>query len=305
MNYKEQIEKIAVAKQMPFKTPDGNWAVPRGWEQAYADDDDIEGTLDNDYFRKEHKIPVHYKRIADDGMGNSTFVDTTSDESNPDFYDWDHETQELTKWDDNQKIKNYSVSDNKRGRNLASKMTFDEYRNIDKDKLTELGYYQKSKPTLKEKLSPLKEVGNYMFPGAVLGGMAGLTAAQNPILNNQFAKGFKRIGAGIGIGAGITGALGARYLGFDNSEGIPTFENQKLDEAKKRFRDDYWDGELDNDFMKQYQTPIEKKAGVEYGFRVYDKANGNKYRAALKNDDRLFFEQYKKQINKKACEIFL
>jgi len=134
-DYKKEIEKIA--KQMPYKTPGGNWAIPRGWEEAYTDDDDKEaytddddkeGTWENDYYRKEYKIPSHYKRIADDGMGNSTFVDTMSDESNPDFYDWDHETTQLSKWNDKDKVRNYSLSDNEKGRELANIMKYKDLK---------------------------------------------------------------------------------------------------------------------------------------------------------------------------------
>lgn len=275
MNYKELIEKTA-GQQMPYKLPNGSWAIPKGWESADADNDDTEGTFDHDYFRKEHKIPAHYKRIADDGFGNSTFIDTKSDENNPDFYDWDHETTELTKWSDNDKIKRYSLSGNDKGRDIASKLTFDEYRNADKHKLMELGYYEK--PTLKEKLSPLKQVGDYMFPGAVMGGIAGMNAAAKPMNAGKFAKGLKHIAVGAGIGAGVTGALGTHYLGID------TGEKKRLEIAKTKLSDDYWDGAQDNDFIKQYKTTLEKKAGVEYGFRVYDKTNGEKYKEAIRNN---------------------
>ena len=82
----ESFEKVA--GRMPFTLANGDYATPMGYDPVDAKDDDIEGTWENDLYRKTEKIPMNYKRIGDSAIGDSIFVNTESDKNNPEYYEY-------------------------------------------------------------------------------------------------------------------------------------------------------------------------------------------------------------------------
>lgn len=239
------------AKQMPYLLPNGNYAAPRHWEPG-GDEDELE----QEYFRNEHKIPKNYKRIADDGLGNSTFVDVNSDKNNPDYYDWDHETTELTKWTDEDKLKAFKASDKEnevfnklKGFGVDSGYKIND---LTLDQMKSLGYTEPKKPNLLDKAKVIgKSVGDTFLPqtGATFGAMAGM-AYSNPDNLRQVAK---RGGLGMLVGAGIGTALGAGLSGLSGD--LKKLKNDNApNEFKNQLKDHYYDGLTDHDFLSQYKT---------------------------------------------------
>lgn len=247
MHYKGEIEKIA--KTMPFKSQDGSWAIPRTMDSPSDNqNDDIEGKWQNDYFRKEHKIPNHYKRIADDGMGNSTFVDTTSDPNNPDFYDWDHETVKLSKLSDDWKKRYYSTVDDKVGNNLlGNNLLPNKIKSLSKNDLKEYGYSGLDKQDIKNHIK--KSIKNIGIGGAI-GAGSGLSLLSD----------FKNIKKSK-MGAGIGGAIGVGVPAIAAIKSGLSLRSDKENKFKEQLKSSYYDSLFDREFTNQYNN---KEAYMDY-----------------------------------------
>lgn len=305
----DSFEKIA--KQMPYTLPSGEYAIPKGWYAGPEEEDSWE----RGYFRDEHKIPMNYKRIADDGFGNSTFVDVNSDKNNPDYYDWDHETTELTKWTDKDKVNAFTASDNghetykklkgygvKAGRDIDN-MSMDTYKS--------LGFTGSKEPSL---LSKAVKTGKGLYAshlpqaGGVLGALLA-TPANAQSLKEVGKKSGKGLLVGAAIGTGL--AAGVNAWAGDYKKRPKTDE---LKQFKDKLKEQYYNGLDEDEFISQYKSAssiveesFEKIAGVEYGFRAYNDPDGKLSKAlsdASLNDDWNAEDSIRNQLKSKGSHDY-
>ena len=257
----DSFEKIA--KQMPYLLSNGDYATPRGWESKREEDE-----FDQEYFRVDHKIPKNYKRIADDGYGNSTFVDVNSDKNNPDYYDWDHETTQLTKWDDKEKQDAFTLPDkeNEVYNKLKNSgiISGRDINNMSVDQLKSFGYIEKEKPKFLDKAKKVAK-GIYNSPitqaGAAFGSLGGMTLSDPNNLRQVAKKGGLGLLAGAALGAAVTGGINAwagdyRKLNADNTK-------DEIDKFKYKLRTDYYDGVSNQEFKDQYKIACDIISDIE------------------------------------------
>ena len=253
--YREMIYKEA--KSYPKFLPDGSYATPRGWMPGGEYEDE-------EYYRDEHKIPKHLKLIADNGWGDSTFVDTRN-KKNPTYYDWDHETTELTKHSPKKVEEMFSTEDRyKDSFDKLKSMGLNKRKDIDSitdDQLKELGY-DIAKLNHEEKVKLLKKNIKSNAKGAGYGAFGGFMLAGHLSQNvTDTPRYFKRLGKGMLAGAGV--GLGLSAL-LNRGETIDNHKRE-LDEFKDRLIYSIYDDEDNKEFINQYKTATYKQAGFEDG----------------------------------------
>lgn len=250
----ESFEKIA--ERMPYTTPNGNYAAPRGWRASFdSDNDDIEGTFENDFYRKEGEVPAHLKRIADTGY-SSLFVDTNSPKDSPLYHEFDHDSTALLEIDDNERENMFSTVQLNNNKNIESLKrkglnSREAINSLTPEQLKEFGY---TDPTFKDKAKSFGKVlktgaGAAFYPGMV-GAMMG--AGTTPY-NTSLAKMGRNSLIGAGIGAALGTGLNYAVDGFkmeDSSKG-------RQAKIKKSLHDDVSNDNINNDFLKQYKTASE------------------------------------------------
>lgn len=247
----DSFEKIA--ERMPFTLANGDYAIPRGWEAAYgADNDDVDGTWENDYYRKQENIPTNLKRIADNGAGDSMFVDTNSDKNNPLYHGYYHDAG-LYEVDDNYRDDMFSPIqlENKNFGSLKEKglNTTQGINGLTPDQLREFGY---AEPTFKDKAKSFgrmaKKSAKVMGAGALLG--AGLLGVDNP-------TSLKGAGKQALVGAGIGAGMGAGFNHLIGGFKMDDTAKARQEKVKRSLRNDLYDDSDNETFTKQYKTANE------------------------------------------------
>lgn len=247
----ESFEKIA--ERMPYTLPNGGYAIPKGYMPAEGvDNDDVEGTWENNYYRKEGEVPSHYKRIADAGNGDGLFVDTKSDKNNPDYYEYYGGAGLYGLADSlkNQLFSTEDVSENYNKLKAKGLNTRDSINALTADQLREIGY---TDPTFKDKA---KSVGRMIKSSAKAIGIPALLGAGLAVSNSS-AMTPKQLGKAALIGGGLGAIPGAAMQHLTGGFKLDDSAKARQRKLKSEMISNMYKDEENEDFLKQYKTASE------------------------------------------------
>ena len=244
----ESFEKVA--GRMPFTLANGDYAIPMGYNPVDAKDDDVEGTWQNDLYRKTEKIPMNYKRIGDNGVGGNLFVDTESDKNNPKYYEH-YNNFGLYGIDDNYRDELFTPAEleNKNFNALKTK-GLNNSKGIESLSEKELGEFGYKAPTIKDKAKSFGRMAKKtLWPvgaPALVGAGIGLTeaASMSP----------KGLGVGALAGAGVGAALGAGLHRMNGGFKLDDTAKIRQKKVKDSLMSDMYRDEANQEFLNQYKT---------------------------------------------------
>lgn len=247
----ESFEKVA--GRMPFTLANGDYAIPMGYDPVDAKDDDIEGTWQNDLYRKTEKIPMSYKRIGDNAIGDSIFVNTESDKNNPEYYEYCNDAG-LYEIDDDYRDELFTPAklENKNFNALKAKglNNPEGIESLSPDQLAQFGY---KAPTIKDKAKSLGRLAKgSLWPvgvSALLG--AGIGATEM----GQMTP--KAIGTRALTGAGVGAAIGAGLHGINTRFKLDDTAKIRQKKVKDSLVSDMHSDEANQEFLNQYKTASE------------------------------------------------
>lgn len=242
-----------VAGRMPFTLANGDYATPIGYNPVDAKDDDIEGTWQNDLYRKTEKIPMNYKRIGDDAGGDSIFVNTESDKNNPEYYQYYNDAG-LYEIDDDYRDELFTPAklENKNFNALKAK-GLNNSKGIESLSEKQLGEFGYKAPTIKDKAKSFGRMAkDSLWPvgvPALLGAGMGITE-MGPMTP-------KAIGTRALIGAGAGAAIGAGLHGINKGFKLDDSANIRQKKIKDSLKNDVYLDEVNQEFLNQYKTASE------------------------------------------------
>lgn len=242
-----------VAGRMPFTLANGDYATPIGYDPVDAKDDDIEGTWQNDLYRKTGKIPMNYKRIGDNAFGGSIFVNTESDKNNPEYYEY-YDGAGLYEIDDGYRDELFTPTKlkNKNFNALKAKGLNNSkgIESLSPDQLAQFGY---KAPTIKDKAKSLGRLAkDSLWPvgvSALLG--AGMGATEMGPMTP------KAVGTRALTGAGVGAAIGAGLHGIKTGFKLDDTAKIRQKKVKDSLVSDMHSDEANQEFLNQYKTASE------------------------------------------------
>ena len=247
----ESFEKVA--GRMPFTLANGDYATPMGYDPVDAKDDDIEGTWQNDLYRKTGKIPMNYKRIGDNAFGGSIFVNTESDKNNPEYYEY-YDGAGLYEIDDGYRDELFTPTKLKnKNFNALKAQGLNNSKGIESlspDQLAQFGY---KAPTIKDKAKSLGRLAkDSLWPvgvSALLG--AGMGATEMGPMTP------KAVGTRALTGAGVGAAIGAGLYGINKGFKLDDTAKIRQKKLKDSLKNDVYLDEANQEFLNQYKTASE------------------------------------------------